>query len=173
MEESNNKILKYGHSILKLDAKIIKNINEEIVKLIKKMKETLHNVHGAVGLAAPQVGESIQLAIVDPSLREKENEFMVLINPSIIESEGSETENEGCLSIPGFLLPIERKNKLLFKALDINGKEVQKEIDGYIARVIQHEIDHLNGILIIDKVSILKRQLVRREINKLKRNGEW
>ena len=132
------------------------------------MRITMYDAVG-VGLAAPQIGESIQLAILDLSLGEEEEEFMVLINPQILESEGSETEEEGCLSVPGFLLPINRKSKILLKAVNLNGEEIKQEFEGYKARVIQHEIDHLNGTLFIDRISALKRELYKRRIKKLRR----
>ena len=173
MENKFFKIFKYGEEVLKLKAEEIKNIDEKIKKLTKKMSETLHNVPGGIGLAAPQIGESIQLAVIDLSMGENENEQMVLINPEIVESDGNETEEEGCLSLPGFLLPIARKPKILLRSVNLDGKEIEQEFEGFKARVIQHEIDHLEGVLIVDRVSSLKRQLVKREIKKLKKNGEW
>ena len=137
------------------------------------MTQTLHNVQGGIGLAAPQIGQPIQLAIIDLSMGEKPEEHMILINPQITESEGSETEEEGCLSVPGFLLPINRKTKIFLKAIDLDGNEINQEFEGYKARVIQHEIDHLNGVLIVDRISSLKKQLVKREIKKLQKNGGW
>jgi len=166
-------ICKYGEGVLKIKAEQIKDINENIKKLVDAMRDTLYNTPGGIGLAAPQVGESLQLAIIDPSMQEDEREFMVLINPKIVDAEGNEIENEGCLSVPGFSLPIDRSIKILISAYDLKGKEIKREYEGFKARVIQHEVDHLQGVLILDRVSRLKRQLIRREINKLRRNGQW
>ena len=166
-------IVKYGDDVLKLKSRRVENIDERIVELVQTMRITLIRVAGGIGLAAPQVGKSLQLAIVDLSVLDEGEEFFVLINPKIVETEGSELENEGCLSIPGFTMPIERKTRILLRAWDLQGKELRQEIEGYKARVIQHELDHLNGVLILDHVSPLKRQMIKREIKKRKRDGEW
>ena len=166
-------IVKYGDDVLKLKARKVENIDEKIVELVHTMRVTLARVAGGIGLAAPQVGKSMQLAIVDLSLLDEEEEFFVLINPNIVQSDGDEIEDEGCLSIPGFTMPVERKTKLLLQAWDLQGKEIRQEIEGYKARVIQHELDHLEGILILDHCSPLKRQMIKREIKKRKRDGEW
>jgi len=166
-------IYKYGEEVLKLKGETVKNINQDIADLIVKMKNTLHNTPNAIGLAAPQVGESLLLSVIDLSMGEKENEFMVLINPFIEEEEGKETDTEGCLSFPNISLDITRSKEILLKGIDLNGKEYKKEYSGFIARVIQHEVDHLKGILIADRVSPLKRRLMKKEIKRLKKNGEW
>ena len=166
-------IVKYGDDVLKLKSRRVENIDERIVELVQTMRITLIRVAGGIGLAAPQVGKSLQLAIVDLSVLDEGEEFFVLINSKIVETEGSELENEGCLSIPGFTMPIERKTRILLRAWDLQGKELRQEIEGYKARVIQHELDHLNGVLILDHVSPLKRQMIKREIKKRKRDGEW
>lgn len=98
---------------------------------------------------------------------------MVLINPEIIESEGNELNEEGCLSIPGISTQVSRATYIKIRAYDLNGKDIQQEYEGHKARVIQHEIDHLNGILIVDRVSSLKKQLLKKEIRKLKANEQW
>ena len=166
-------IYKYGDDVLNLKAKDVKNIDDGFIKLKEHMVETMHNTATAVGLAAPQVGESLQLSVIDVSQGTDENELLVLINPEILEAEGSETDDEGCLSFPGITLPVKRNTRIYLKNTDLDGKEIKREIDGFLARVIQHEIDHLNGKLIIDHQSSLKRQLVKKDIKRLKRNGEW
>jgi len=102
-----------------------------------------------------------------------EKEFTILLNPFIAEEEGEEIDSEGCLSFPNISLDINRNKKILLKGIDVNGKEYEREYSGFMARAIQHEIDHLNGILIADHISPLKRQLLKKEIKKLKKNGEW
>jgi len=173
MEEKLLKIYKYGDDVLKLKAKEVKNIGDEIVKLMHHMFATMYHTSNGVGLAAPQVGESLQLSVIDLSMGQNPEDLMVLINPEIIESDGSETGEEGCLSLPGISIPVNRKSKLLLKYIDIDGKEHKLEFEGFKARVIQHEIDHLEGVLIIDRVSALKKQMVKKEIKRLKKNGEW
>jgi peptide deformylase len=165
-------ICKYGETVLKQKAREVQNINEKVAELVEQMRRTMYEANG-IGLAAPQVGQSIQLALVDITQGEEKDEFMVLINPEIIESEGSETADEGCLSIPGITTQVSRSTHIKIKAFDLSGKEIQREFEGYKARVIQHEIDHLEGILIVDRVSSLKRQILKKEIKKLKSNEQW
>lgn len=165
-------ICKYGETVLKQKAREVQDINEKVAELVEQMRQTMYGANG-IGLAAPQVGQSIQLALVDITLGEGKDEFMVLINPEIIESEGSETADEGCLSIPGITTQVSRSTHIKIKAFDLNGKEIRREFEGYKARVIQHEIDHLEGILIVDRVSSLKRQLIKKEIKKLKSDEQW
>jgi peptide deformylase len=162
MSEKILQIYKYGDDVLKLKAPKVTNIDEEIVKLIRLMTATLYYTTNGVGLAAPQVGTSLQLSVIDLSVGQKADEFMVLLNPEIIEAEGSEAGEEGCLSFPGMCMPVKRKTKLLLKYIDMEGKERQQDFDGFKARVIQHEVDHLDGILIIDRVSSLRRQMVKK-----------
>ena len=165
-------ICKYGETVLKQKAREVQNINDEVAELVEQMRLTMYEANG-IGLAAPQVGQSIRLALVDVTQGEEKDEFMVLINPEIIESEGSETGDEGCLSIPGITTQVSRSTHIKIKAFDLNGKEIRREFEDYKARVIQHEIDHLGGILIVDRVSSLKRQILKREIKKLKANEQW
>lgn len=172
-EKSLLNIYKYGDDVLNLKAKDVKNIDGQFVKLKEQMVETMHNTITAIGLAAPQVGESLQLSVIDLSQGTDEKELFVLINPEILEAEGSETDEEGCLSFPGLTMPIKRNTRIFLKNTDLDGKEIKREIEGFLARVIQHEIDHLNGKLIIDHQSSLKRQMVKKDIKRLKRNGEW
>lgn len=173
--ENNNilNIYKYGDEILKLKAKEVENLDGKIAQLVDRMIRTMHKTYSAIGLAAPQVGESLRLSVIDLSMGENKDNQIVLINPEILEVEGNETGDEGCLSFPGISLTVSRSARIFFKNFDINGKEIRQEIDGFLARVIQHEIDHLNGTLIIDRVSSLKRQFVKKEIKRLKKDGKW
>jgi peptide deformylase len=111
--------------------------------------------------------------VIDISRGENKEDLLVLINPEILDAEGSEVDNEGCLSFPGINVLVKRNTRIFLKSFDINGKEIKQEIEGYLARVIQHEVDHLGGVLIIDRLSSLKRQMLKKEIKRLKRNGEW
>ena len=174
MEENKQlKIYKYGEDGLKLKANAVENLNGQIARLVDQMTLTMHRTRSAIGLAAPQVGESLRLSVIDLSMGEKPEDLILLINPEILEAEGSETGDEGCLSFPGLSVSVNRSAKIFLKNLDMNGKEIRQEIDGFLARVIQHEIDHLDGTLIIDRVSSLKRQFMKKEIRRLQKNGEW
>jgi len=173
--ENNNllKIYKYGDDILKLKAKEVENLDGKIAQLVEQMSYTLHNTYSAIGLAAPQVGESLRLSVIDLSMGENKDGQILLINPEILETEGTETADEGCLSFPGLSMTINRAARIFLKTFDMNGKEIRKEIDGFLARVIQHEIDHLDGTLIIDRISSLKRQFVKKEIKRLQKDDKW
>jgi len=166
------KIVKLGEEVLQAKSSSVARIDDAIAELVERMRRTMYEAAG-VGLAAPQVGRSIQLAVVDPTLGEDDKEFMVLINPEILEREGDEDDLEGCLSIPGITVPVTRATRLLVRAYDLQGREIRREFAGFPARIIQHEIDHLNGVLIVDHLTSLKRQMVRREIRRLQKNGEW
>jgi len=172
LSKNDLRIYKYGEDILRKKCEKIEKIDESIKTFVNKMKRIMIEKNG-VGLAAPQVGKAIQLVIVDPSVGENPEEFLPLINPEIINSEGEESGEEGCLSVPGILLQIKRSTNITIRALDLEGKEFTKDFSDFKARVIQHELDHLNGTLIIDKVSSLKRQFVKKEIKRIKNNGEW
>jgi len=172
MQSEPLKIFKYGEKVLQTPAIPVENINGELVELSKKMVFTMHQAPG-VGLAAPQVGYSLALITVDPSGGEKPNDLLILINPRIVERNGHFSSEEGCLSFPGIFVPIERSFEILVKAINIDGKEIEFEARDYLARIIQHEIDHLNATLIIDHLSPLKRTLIKSEIKKLKKSGQW
>jgi len=166
------KIYKYGEEVLKQKAAPIARVDDRIQQLVKRMIETMHKTPG-IGLAATQIGEPLQLATVDVSIGEDPKELLVLVNPIILSAEGTEINDEGCLSFPHCYLPIKRHCRLLLQAYTLDGKEIRQEFEGFKSRVIQHEIDHLDGILIIDRVSHLKRTLIRQEIKKLKQSGQW
>jgi len=173
MDEQILKICKYGEDVLRLKAATVKDINQQLVDLIGRMARSMYHTHNGVGLAAPQVGRSLQLSIIDISMGTNPDDFMVMINPVIIETGGEEVGDEGCLSLPGFMMPVKRHARLVLQYFDLQGKEQKKEFEGFKARVVQHEIDHLDGTLIIDRVSALKRQLVKKEIKRLQRDGQW
>ncbi len=172
MESETLKIYKYGDGILKVKAGEIRAITQKIVDLAAAMAQTMHQAPG-IGLAAPQVGESIQLITIDLTVGENPGELLVLVNPRIIETEGYEISEEGCLSVPGYSLPIKRSAHILLEASLLDGRELRAEFEGFKARVLQHEIDHLNGMLIVDRVSTLKRTLIRKEISHKRKSGEW
>jgi peptide deformylase len=154
-------IKKYPEKILKQKTASVETINGDIHRLIDDMIETMYAARG-IGLAANQVGISKRLCVIDTSCREEKSQLIVLINPVIIEKEGTEESDEGCLSIPGYLPIIKRSAKVIAKGLNREGKPIQLEADGLLARALQHEIDHLDGLLIIDRISPIKREFFKK-----------
>jgi len=140
------KIIKFPNPFLRRKAKVVKKVTPEIVKLIDDMIETMHAAPG-VGLAAPQVHKSIRVIVVDPG-----SGPLALVNPKILESSGCQTFTEGCLCLPGVEAPVERASHVRVKALDREGGEFMITADGYLATILQHEIDHLDGVVFIDRV---------------------
>jgi peptide deformylase len=167
------KILKYGEPILERAAEPVTEFaNAELEELIADMWETMYASKG-VGLAAPQIGVAKRISVIDISVGEDESKKIVIINPEISSKEGSQTGEEGCLSIPGFREPLTRANKVTVRARNEKGEAIELEGDELLARAFQHEIDHLNGILFIAHLSALKRDIIRRKIKKLQKAGEW
>ena len=154
-------IKEYGEPVLREKSLPVKEITPEILDLIRDMAETMYTASG-VGLAAPQVGVSKRIIIIDG----EEEGLIILINPMLVKSEGEVIEEEGCLSIPGVYSEVKRSSKVTVKALNESGEPIKITKDGLIARALQHEIDHLEGILFVDKIGKVKRQLL---LNKLKK----
>ncbi|HWR15098.1 MAG TPA: peptide deformylase [Terriglobales bacterium] len=166
-------IVKYGDPVLEQQAETITEFDTpELHKLIEDMFESMYEAHG-VGLAAPQIGISKRIAVIDVSFKEDPSAKLVLINPEIIHLEGKISQSEGCLSIPDFRENVSRAKKATIRAQDAKGKWYEKTGDDLLARAFQHEIDHLHGKLYIHRISGLKRDLMRRKIRKLERAGEW
>ncbi len=160
------KILTFPDKFLRQPTKPVKNIDGEIQKVIDGMAGIMYEAPG-VGLAAIQVGYDKSIIVYDVSLKEEKRSLQVLINPKIISSEGKiVSENEGCLSVPDLRADIKRSASILVEGLDREGKPLKIEADELLALVLQHEIDHLNGTLIIDHISSLKRQLYKRRVQK-------
>jgi len=154
-------IKEYGESVLREKSLPVKEITPEILNLIKDMAETMYATSG-VGLAAPQIGVSKRIMVIDG----EEDGLIVLINPIIVKSEGEAIEEEGCLSIPEVYSKVKRSLKVTVKALNENGEPIELTKEGLIARALQHELDHLEGILFIDRIGKLKRQIL---LDKLKK----
>jgi len=166
-------IVKYGNPVLEVaGAKITEFDTPELHKLVADMFDTMYANKG-VGLAAPQVAVSKQLTVIDVSYGEDEAQKLVLINPEILHKEGSQIGEEGCLSIPGFREDVKRAMKARVRAQNAKGEFFEVSGDELLARALQHEIDHLHGILFLSHLSMLKRDLIRRKIRKLVKAGEW
>ncbi len=164
------KIIIYPDPILRKRAKEIDEINDEIKKLADEMALLMYENKG-IGLAAPQVGESVRLITVDITGSKREN-LMVLVNPVIISREGEIEYEEGCLSLPGFRANIKRAQKIEVLAKDLLGKEKKILAEDVLSVCIQHEIDHLDGILLLDHVGRLKRQLYEKKVKKWKKRSK-
>jgi len=165
-------IVLYGAEVLAKPSKPVTQISDNEVQLVKDMVETMYKAPG-VGLAAPQVGVGQRIMVTDPSAGEKRNQLITIINPEIAESDGEQLEDEGCLSIPGFSAVVLRPRRVVLKGIDLNGKEITVEGKDLLARAFCHEMDHLNGVVFLDHLSFLKRDLIKRKIKKLVKQGEW
>ena len=158
-------ILVYPDPALKKKSLPVTKLNEDVVSLLDDMAQTMRDADG-VGLAAPQVGKNIRVIVIDvPLPDEDKREFYELINPEIVSSQGFQIGEEGCLSVPGFFANIRRKEHVRVSALDRRGKRFTIDADGMLSRVLQHEIDHLDGILFFDRLGKLKRDLLVKQIN--------
>jgi peptide deformylase len=162
-------ILTFPNKFLQQPTQPVENIDEDIQKLLADMAETMYDAPG-VGLAAIQVGSDKQVLVYDEKPTESDRGYGVIINPKIVETEGQIiSENEGCLSVPDFRSDVKRAARIVVEGVDRNGKSLRFEADGFLAIVLQHEIDHLNGTLFIDRISALKRELYKRRMKKLMR----
>lgn len=165
-------IVKYGNPVLEKSAAPVTEFDADLKTLVADMFESMYEAKG-VGLAAPQIGISKRLAVIDVSFKENPREKLVLANPEIIHTEGKQTQSEGCLSIPDFRENVTRANIVTIRAQDVNGKWYEKTGEELLARAFLHETDHLNGKLYISHLSALKRDLIKRKIRKLVKAGEW
>ena len=165
-------IVKFGNPVLEKPAAPVTIFDDELKRLVEDMFESMYEARG-VGLAAPQIGISQRLAVIDVTFKEDPNAKLVLANPEIIHAEGRHTQPEGCLSIPEFREPVRRATKVTIRAQDVNGQWFEKTGEDLLARAFLHETDHLNGKLYISHISALKRDLIKRKIRKLVKAGEW
>ena len=165
-------ITKYGAAVLESPTKSIEQFDDEFAKLCEDMFESMYAAQG-VGLAATQIGLSRNLAVIDVSVGKNPEAKLVLANPEIISVEGDQREEEGCLSLPGFRGSVLRPAYVTVRAQNLKGEAFEMRGEGLLARAFCHEIDHLNGVLFIQHLSMLKRDLIKRRIRKLKKTGEW
>ena len=166
------KIVKYPEPVLSQPGEPVTEFNDELRQLAADLFETMYAAQG-IGLAAPQVGVSKRLTVIDLSMGKTPKDKLVLINPEIIFSEGKIYEEEGCLSFPEIKEKVVRSAKVRIRAQDLHGKWFEMDAEELLSRCMQHEIDHLDGILFIFRVSSLKRDLALRKIRKMQRAGEW
>ena len=162
-------IRKFPDPVLRKKTERVAKIDGALQRLIDDMVETMHAAPG-VGLAANQVGVSLRLAVIDLSMREereKRHPLLVIINPELLSLEGSVVEEEGCLSIPDYAEKVKRAARVKVRAQDRTGKVFELEAEGLLAKALQHEIDHLNGMLFIDRLSTLKKSIFKRRLKKM------
>jgi peptide deformylase len=164
-------VITYPDKFLRTSTRRVVVVDDTVRRLIDDMAETMYSAPG-IGLAATQVGSDLRLLIYDISPPEEDRELRVLINPEIIDQEGSQlSENEGCLSVPDYRADVKRYARVIVKAQDRDGNPITIEDDGFHAIVLQHEIDHLDGILFIDRISPLKREMYKRRVRKQLKNS--
>jgi len=165
-------IVKYGQRVLETPAAPVTVFDGDIEKLVADMFETMYAANG-VGLAAPQIGIGKRLTVIDVTSGEDPNAKLVLANPVIVATEGKQRQDEGCLSLPDFRAGTPRPAKTTIRAQDIHGNEFTMTGEGLLARAFCHETDHLNGVLFIHHLSLLKRDSIKRKIKKLMKAGDW
>ena len=165
-------IVKYPEPVLAQKAEHVTTFDRELKKLTDDMFESMYAAEG-IGLAAPQIGVSKRIFIVDLSFGKEKKDRLVLINPEIVSREGKQTEEEGCLSLPDIRDKVSRSFTVRIRAQDETGKWFEMDGEELLSRAFQHELDHLDGVLFIDRLSRLKRDLILRRIRKLQKNGEW
>ena len=165
-------IVKYGDAVLEKPSAPITKFDDALRKLADDMFESMYAAHG-VGLAAPQIGISKRIAVIDVTFKEDPEAKIVLVNPEIIHVEGKLTSNEGCLSLPEFREKVTRARKVTARAQNLKGETFEVTGEELLARALLHETDHLNGKLYISHISALKRDLIKRKIRKLHKMGEW
>jgi peptide deformylase len=165
-------ILKYGDTGLHQAAKDVVQFDDQLQRLIDDMVETMYAAPG-IGLEATQVGVLLRVFVVDLSLGRDPTKLIVMVNPEWVEREGMQLEEEGCLSVPGFNATVVRPSRAVVRGLDRDGEPQTVEGTELLARALQHEIDHLDGVVFVDRLRGIKRDLIVRKITKLKRSGKW
>jgi len=165
-------LMRYGADVLHAAAATVDQITPEIDRLITDMVETMYAAPG-IGLAAPQVGVPLRILVIDLSLGRDPKGLITMINPEFVERDGMQLEEEGCLSVPGFNATVVRPMRAVVKGLDREGNPQQIEGEGLLARAFQHEIDHLDGMLFVDRLRGIKKEMIVRKIRKLAKAGKW
>jgi peptide deformylase len=164
-------ILKYPHPVLRKRSEKVERIDEEIKRLVQDMTETMYQTNG-IGLAAPQVGVPLRVIVMDVSPLDPQHGFFAMINPEVVSEEGETDYEEGCLSVPDCSEKVKRRGKIRVRGMSPEGNEIEVAGEGILAIALQHEIDHLNGVVILDRLSRLKREIYRNKLKKEKRKEE-
>ena len=167
-----HEVVKWPEPVLARKGAAVTEFGPELKTLVEEMFESMYAAQG-IGLAAPQIAISQRIAVVDLSFNKEAKDKIALINPEIVEMTGKQVEEEGCLSLPDIREKVQRALHVKVRAQDVAGKWFEVEGDELLARALQHEIDHLDGVLFIDRISRLKRELVMRKMKKMIKNGEW
>jgi peptide deformylase len=165
-------ILRYGERALHQRAADVTTFDSDLQRLIDDMVETMYAAPG-VGLAATQIGVPVRVFVIDISAGRAVNELIAMVNPRVVELDGMQLEEEGCLSVPGFNATVVRPARAVIRGVDRSGNEQSIEGTELLARALQHEMDHLDGMLFVDRLRGIKRDLIVRKIQKLKRSGKW
>ena len=165
-------IVKFGEPVLHTPSLPVKNIDGAIVLLVNDMIETMYAAPG-IGLAAPQIAVPLRVIVIDLSVGEDKSQVIRLVNPEFVEKEGEQIHEEGCLSVPGYGGTPVRPARVVVKGLDLEGKERTYEGRELLARAFCHEIDHIDGLLFVDRLTPLKRDLMRRKLKKRAKVGDW
>lgn len=165
-------LVKFGGRGLDRKAAPVEQFDAELDRLIDDMIDTMYAAPG-IGLAAPQIGVPLRVCVIDLSVGRKGGELITLINPEFVEREGMQLEEEGCLSVPGFNATVARPARAVVRGLDRTGGEKIVEGEGLLARALQHELDHLDGTLFLDRLRGIQRDIIVRKIRKLQRAGTW
>ena len=165
-------ILRYGDEMLHNAAAPVSEITPDIRRLIDDMVQTMYAAPG-VGLAATQVGIPLRIFVADVSGGRLSGDLLAFINPELVEADGTQHEDEGCLSLPGFTATVARPTRAIVKGLDRDGRELVVEGTGLLARCFVHELDHLDGTLFVNRLRGLKKELILRKVKKLSRSGKW
>ena len=171
MNNTIDRIRIYGDPLLRKTTGKIIEFNKSLRDLAESMVETMYAKNG-MGLAGPQVGVSMKISVIDLSFGVDMDKILTLINPEILESEGTSTFEEGCLSVPGIFEDVIRPEMVKIRFQDLRGKEKEMEVEGFLARVIQHEIDHLDGVLFVDRLGTVKRKLLSKKLRQLASEGD-
>jgi len=167
-----HEVIKYPDPVLSKPGETVTVFDADTEQLVEEMFDSMYAAQG-IGLAAPQIGISKRITVIDVSFKERPEDKLALINPVILDKTGKQVEEEGCLSLPEIREKVTRAAWVKVRAQNVKGETFEVEGEELLARALQHEIDHLNGILFIDHLSRLKRDLVQRRIKKLQKNGEW
>jgi peptide deformylase len=165
-------ILRYGEAALHGRAQAVTTFDDQLHQLLRDMAQTMYAAPG-VGLAAPQIGVPLRVFVIDVTVGKQPGELFEVVNPQFVACEGMQMEEEGCLSLPGFNATVVRPARAVVKGLDRDGRPITIEGTGLLARALQHEMDHLDGSLFVDRLRGIKRDVIVRKVQKLRRSGKW